>query len=162
MVVAIGAIYTGITGDRRVPDYGLHGVHRVLLCGINGTHDLVVQLIRKASAAVAHTMLQPIFDEARLAARTCTRASLNNDKANRKGTVIKDGVCCCHPLHAEQGTEEGNRCLPATPQCEAASSRRRKLGVCVQDVVGQFCTHIWFCLAFRMVVRSQLGATPET
>ena len=85
--VAIGAIYRTITGDGRVPDYGPHGVLRALLCGINGTRDLVAQLTGKAPATVARTMLQPILDEARLAARTCTRASLNNEKANDKGKV---------------------------------------------------------------------------
>ena len=85
--VAIGAIYRTITGIRRVPDYGLHAVLRVRLCGINGTRDVVVQLTGKAPATTAHTMLQPILDEARLAARTCTRASLNNEKANSKGKV---------------------------------------------------------------------------
>ena len=62
----------------------------------------------------------------------------------------KDGVCCCHPFHAEQGMGEGNGCLPTTPQCEAASSRRKKLGVRVQDVVGEFRKHVCVRLAFRM------------
>ena len=60
--------FCSITSDRRVPDYGLHGVLRVLLCAINGTRDLVVQLTGKALANVARTMLQPVLDEARLAA----------------------------------------------------------------------------------------------
>ena len=68
--VAIGSIYRTITSDRRVRDYGLHGVLRVLLCGINGPRDLVVQSTRKAPAIVARTMLQPVLHEARLAART--------------------------------------------------------------------------------------------
>ena len=41
-IVAIRAIYRTITSDTRVPDYGLHWVLRVLLCGITGTRDLVV------------------------------------------------------------------------------------------------------------------------
>ena len=94
--VAINAIYRTITSDRRVPDYGLHGVLRVLLCGINGTRDLVVQLTGKAPATVARTMLQPVLDEARLAARTCTRASLNNDKANSKGKVRMECAAAIH------------------------------------------------------------------
>ena len=72
--IAIGSISRTITGDRRVLDYGDHGVLGVLLCGINGTGDLVVQLIGKAPATVARTMPQPILDEARLAAKSCTRA----------------------------------------------------------------------------------------
>ena len=94
--VAIGAIYRTITSDRRVLDYGLHGVLRVLLCGINGTRDLVVQLIGKAPGTVARTMLQPVLDEARLAAQTCTCASLNNDKANSKGKVRMECAAAIH------------------------------------------------------------------
>ena len=66
--VAIGAIYRTITGDTQVPDYGLHGVLRVPLCGINGTRVLIVQLTGKSPATVARTMLQPILDAAPLAA----------------------------------------------------------------------------------------------
>ena len=94
--LSIGAIYRNITIGRRVPDYGLHGVLRVLLCGINATRDLVVQLTRKAPATVARTMLQPVLDEARLAARTCTRASLNNDKAGSKGRVRMGCAAAIH------------------------------------------------------------------
>ena len=71
-VVAMGSIKRNITGDRRVPDYGLHKVLRVLLCGINGTRDLVVELTGKVPATLARTILQPILGEARLAAKTCT------------------------------------------------------------------------------------------
>ena len=49
--------------------------------------DLVVQRTGKAAATVAQTMLQPILDEARLAAKSCTRASFNHEKANSKGKV---------------------------------------------------------------------------
>ena len=94
--VAMNAIYRTITSDRQVPDYGLHGVLRVLLCAVNGTRDLVVQLTGKAPATVARTMLQPVLDEARLAARTCTRASLNNDKANSKGKVRMECAAAIH------------------------------------------------------------------
>ena len=66
-------------------------------------------------------------------------------------------MCCCHPFHAEQGLGEGNGCLPTTPQCEAASSRRKKLGVSVQDMVGEFCKHVCVRLAFRMVSGADLG-----
>ena len=63
---------------------------------INGTRDLVVQLTGKAPATVARTMLQSVLDEARLAARTCTRASLNNDKANTKGKVRRECAAAIH------------------------------------------------------------------
>ena len=94
--VAIGAIYRTITSDRQVPNYGLHRVIGVLLCGINGTRDLVVQLKGKASATVARTMLQLVGDEARLWARTCTRASLDNHKANSKGKVRMECAAAIH------------------------------------------------------------------
>ena len=159
-VVAIGATYRTTTGDRRVPEYGLHGILRVLLCGINRTRDLFVQLTGKAPATMARTMLQPVLDEARPVARTCTRASLNNDKANNKGKVRME---CAAAIHFMQNREwkEGNGCLPTTPHCEATSSRRKKLGVGVQDVVGEFCKHVCVRLAFRMGLGSRLGAALE-
>ena len=79
-----------------MPDYGLHGVLHVLLCGINRARDLVVQLTRKAPATVVRTMLQQALDEARLAARTCTRASLNKDKANSEGNIRMECVVAIH------------------------------------------------------------------
>ena len=109
--VAIGAMYRTITSDRRVPDYGLHGVLRVLFCGINGTRDLVVQLTSKAPANEARTMLQPVLDEARLAARTCTRASFNNDKANRKGKVTMEYVTAIHFMRNREWEKVINTCL---------------------------------------------------
>ena len=45
------------------------------------------------------------------------------------------------------GMGKGNGCLPATPHCEVASSSREKLGVGVQDVVGEYfasmCVFAW-------------------
>ena len=94
--VAISSIYRTITGDRRVPDYGLHGVLRVSLCGINGTRDLVVQLTGNAPTIVACTMLQPILDQARVVAKTCMRASLSNEKAKSKRKVRMEFVAAIH------------------------------------------------------------------
>ena len=48
----------------------------------------------QAPATVARTMLQP--DEARLAEQTCTRPSLNNDKANSKGKVRMECAAAIH------------------------------------------------------------------
>ena len=62
-------------------------------------------------------------------------------------------MCCCHPFHVEQGLGEDNRCLPTTSYCEVASSRRKKLGVGVQNMVGEICKHVCIRLAFRMVLR---------
>ena len=90
-------LYVGpLWGVGGVPDYGLHGVLRVMLCGINGTRDLVVQFTVKAPASVARTMLQPILDEARLGARTCTRAPSNNEKAKSKGKIRMECAAAIH------------------------------------------------------------------
>ena len=100
--VAIGVIYRTSTGDRRVPAYG------------KGTRDLVVQFTSKASASVARTMLQPVFDEARLAARTCTHASSNNEKANSNGKVRME---CAATIHFMRNTGWGkvtDACLQHT------------------------------------------------
>ena len=57
---------------------------------------MVVQLTGKAPATVAQTILQPILDEGRLAAKTCTRASLHNEKADNKGKVRMECVAAVH------------------------------------------------------------------
>ena len=109
--VAIGSLCGTIAGDRRVPDCGLHGVLRVLLCGINGTRDLVVQLTRKVPATVARTMSHPILDDARLAAKTCTHASLNNEKANRKGKVRMECAAAIHFMRNKGWEKVIDACL---------------------------------------------------
>ena len=147
-VVAIGAIYRTITSDRRVPDYGLHGVLRVLLCvvssGINGTRDPVVQLTGKAPATLACTMLQPVLDEARLAAQTCTRASLNNDKANSKGKVRMECAAAIQFMRNTGRDKIIDACLQ--PQCGAASSRgKRWESVCKRwwENTASMCVYAW-------------------
>ena len=109
--VAMGAVYRTTTSDRRVPDYGLHGVLCVLLCGITGTRDLVLQFTGKAPATVAHIMLQILLDEARLVARTCTRASLNNDKANSKGEVRMECAVAIHFMRSRGWGTVMDACL---------------------------------------------------
>ena len=52
-VVAIGSIFRTKTGDRRVPHYGLQGVLRVVLCGINGPWSLILHFTRKVPTNVA-------------------------------------------------------------------------------------------------------------
>ena len=110
-VVATSAVYRTITGYRRVPDYGVPGVLRVLLCGINGTRDLVVHLTGKAPDAVLLTMLRPISDEARLAARNCTLASLNNHEANNKGEARMECVAANHFVMNRGWEKVINACL---------------------------------------------------
>ena len=123
--VSIGAIYRTITSDRRVPDYGLPGVLRVFLCGIKGTRDLVVQLKGKAPAPVASTMLQRVLDEARLAARTCTRASLNNEKANSKGKVRMECAAAIHFMRNKGWEKVMDACLqhPSVRQHQIGGKR---------------------------------------
>ena len=127
-----------------------------LLCGINGTQDLVVEWTGKALATLARSMLQPVLDEARLAARTCTRASLNNDKANNKWKVRMECAGAIHFMRNRGWEKIIHACLQ-----RAASSRRKKLGVGVQNVVGKFGKHVCIRLAFRMVLRGRNGAAPE-
>ena len=138
--VAIGAIYRTITSDRQVPDYGLHGVLRVLLCGINGARDLVVQLTGKAAATVARTMLQLVLDEARLAARTCTRASLNNDKANSKGKVRMECAAAIHFMRNRGWEKVIDACL------QHPSVRQHQVGGKSCESVCKTCP--WYMLEY--------------
>ena len=92
-------------------DYGLQGFLRMMMFGINETRDLVIQLIGKAPSPIARTMLQPILDEARLAARNCTRASLNNEKARNKGKVRMECVVAIHFMRNRRWENVMDACL---------------------------------------------------
>ena len=54
----ISAVYRHISPARCIPDYGLHGVMRVCICGIYGRREFVVAAIGKSLAVVARTLLQ--------------------------------------------------------------------------------------------------------
>ena len=143
--VAINAIYRTITSDRRVPDYGLHGVLRVLLCAINGTRDLFVQSTGKAPATVARTMLQPVLDQARLAARTCTRASLNNDKANSKGKVRMECAAAIHFMRNRGWEKIIDACLeqPSVRQHQVGGKSWQSVCKTWWENFASMCVYAW-------------------
>ena len=126
-------------------DYGLHGVLRVLLCGINGTRDVVVQLTGKAPATVARTMLQPILDEARLAAKTCTRASLNNEKPNNKGIVRMECAAVIHFMRNKGWEKVINACLqhPSVWQHQVAGKSWESVCNTWWENFASMCVFIW-------------------
>ena len=68
-MLPIEVIYRHIAANRRIPDYGLHG------------------LLRKSAAVVVRNLFQPILDVGGILAKKPTKGRLNNDKANRKGNV---------------------------------------------------------------------------
>ena len=84
VVLAIGAIYRHIAADRRIPDYGLHGVLCVTICARSGMRDAVVATMGKSAAVVVRNLFQPILDVALIQAKMVTKGRLNNDKANGK------------------------------------------------------------------------------
>ena len=94
----------------------MHGVLCVLLCGSSGTRDLLVQLTGKVATTASRTIVQPILDEARLAEKTCTRASLNNETANQKGKMRME---CAAPVHfmLNKGREKVIAACPSTQAC---------------------------------------------
>ena len=65
VVLPIGAIYGHMAADRRIPDYGLHGVLPVTICGISGMHDVVAAAAGKSAAVVVRNLFQLILDVAR-------------------------------------------------------------------------------------------------
>ena len=162
--VAINAIYRTITSDRRVPDYGLHGVLRVLLCAVNGTRDLVVQLTGKAPATVARTMLQPVLDEARLAARTCTRASLNNDKANSKGKVRMECAAAIHFMRNRGWEKIIDACLeqPSVRQHQVGGKSWESVCKTWWENFASMCVYAWRSAWFWMQrSRAWCGTPPN-
>ena len=86
-MLPIGAIYRHIAADRRIPDYGLHGVLCVTICGVSGMRDAVAAATGKSAAIIVRNLFQPILDVARIQAKMVTKGRLNNHKANRKGKV---------------------------------------------------------------------------
>ena len=157
---AINAIYRTITSDRRVPDYGLHGVLRVVLCAINGTRDLVVQLTGKAPANVARTMLQPVLDEARLAARTCTRASLNNHKENSKGKVRMDRAAAIHFMRNRGWEKIIDACLeqPSVRQHQVGGKSWESVCKTWWENFASMCVYAWRSAWFS---KADLGRLPN-
>ena len=90
------AVYRHILPARCIPDYGLHGVMRVCVCGIHGMRDSAVAATCKSRAVVARTLLQPILNVTRPAAKTCTRGIVHSKGANENG---KFRLECAVPLH---------------------------------------------------------------
>ena len=82
VVLPIGAMNRHIAADRRIPDFGLHGVLRVTICGISGMCDAVAATTGKSATVVVRNLFQPILDVARIQAKM---VRLNNEKANGKG-----------------------------------------------------------------------------
>ena len=89
VVLPLGAIYRHIPVKHRIPDYRLHGVLRVTICGISGMRDAVSAATGKSAAVVVCNFFQPILDVARMAAKTVTKGRMakGNDNANAKGQV---------------------------------------------------------------------------
>ena len=89
VVLPMGAIYRHIPAKRIIPDYGLHGVLRVTICGIPGMRHAASVATSKSAAVVVRNFFQPILDVARMAAKTVTKGRMakGNDSANAKGNV---------------------------------------------------------------------------
>ena len=68
-VVLIGVIHRHIAADRRIPDYGLHGVLCVTICGIPGMRDAVAAATGKYAVVVVRNLFLPILDFGHIQAR---------------------------------------------------------------------------------------------
>ena len=97
------AVYRHISTARRIPDYGLHGVMRVCKCGLYGMMDFLVAATGKSPPVVARTLFQPILNVARLAAKTCTRGTVNFEGANKRGKVRLECAAAVHLMRNKGG-----------------------------------------------------------
>ena len=85
-VLPFGAIMHHVPPAQRIPDFGLHGVCRVALCGLYG----VARGLEKCLGwprGKATKWVQDVVDGARLASRTATQCTLRSEKSNAKGKV---------------------------------------------------------------------------
>ena len=84
--VRLTGVFRDIPADRRVPDFGAHGVMRVAIAGVNGIVRVLVThggVSRKSAA----TMVQGVLNGARKVARKVQPRKWGADKANAKGQV---------------------------------------------------------------------------
>lgn len=89
------AIMRPIPPCRRIPDFGLHGVCRVCICGLQGMIRTVAAVTGKATTAIARCV-QEVVNISRLAARTASRSTLRCKKANAKGTMRLEASAASH------------------------------------------------------------------
>ena len=73
-----GTVFPQIPGECRVPDFGLHGVVRVLRCGLSGVVEGLVAR-RGMSGARARAAIQEICDHARLASGCRSKGDLQGE-----------------------------------------------------------------------------------
>ena len=84
--VRLTGVFRDILADRRVPDFGAHGVMCVAISGVNGIVRVLVThggVSRKSAAS----MVQGVLNVARKVARTVRPGKWGADKANAKGQV---------------------------------------------------------------------------
>ena len=97
--VCLTGVIRDIPADRRVPDFGAHGVMRVAIAGVNGVVRVLLThggVSRKSAA----TMVQWVLDGARKLARTVWLGKWGADKANAKGQVHMELEAAAHFVEA--------------------------------------------------------------
>ena len=97
--VRLTGVFRDIPADRRIPDFGAHGVMRVAFPGVNGiVRGLVTHggVSRKNAA----TMVQGVVNGARKVARTVHPGKWGADKANAKGQVRMELGAAAHFVKA--------------------------------------------------------------
>jgi hypothetical protein len=97
--VRLTGVFRDIPADRRIPDFGAHGVMRVAIAGVNGiVRGLVTHggVSRKSAA----TMVQGVINGARKVARTVRPGKWGADKANAKGQVRMELGAAAHFVKA--------------------------------------------------------------
>jgi hypothetical protein len=90
------AILACIPPDRRIPDYGLHGVARVLVCALNGMVRLMQETrvrrgLSNMSLAACRQKLQETLDVARVASGCRTPSEIRGETRN-VGLRIETGA----------------------------------------------------------------------
>ena len=97
--VWLTGVFRDIPADRRVPDFGAHGVMPVAIVGVNG---IVRVLVTHAGVSMksAATMVQGVVDGARKVARTVRPRKWGADKANAKGQVRMELGAVAHFVKA--------------------------------------------------------------
>ena len=113
VVLPMGAIYRHIPAKHRLPDYGLHGVLRVTICGISGMREALSAATGMSAAVVVRNFFQRIVDVAHMVAKTVTKGRMakGNDTANTKGNFRLECAAAAHFMRGRRWEALMDVCL---------------------------------------------------
>ena len=147
-IILLSAIFRNIPPERRPPDFGLHGVARVTICGLNAMVRIVARTTKKSKPSVAK-VIQGILDEDRVISGTMTKGCViaQRVQGNPKGVLRLEASAAVHFMRAGRFSLVVTACEgllgpeDATKPCEGVPWNDR----CTQwwEAFALWCKYAW-------------------